>query len=256
MIALSAVMAGIRDIREAVERAQMTREQFNRRTIMFVDGCILQQEPAGCLSAARRIGTVYVYRCDHREPFVRGQFALLSRAQVYVLEALDSEALATMFSRAGGHEATYAIDADAQQLLIDYTDGDGRRFLNSIRARLTRRVLAGLTGHRRSSKRLVDSRTGALRQGRRAVLRPHQRAAPNACGSGGRRTLLVLPHAGGGADPLYVAATMIRMASDRHGLADRALEITLNAGQYAFERLGSPEGELALAEACVFCGRG
>ena len=256
MIALSAVMAGIKDIREAVERAQMTREQFNRRTIMFVDEVHrFNKSQQDAFLPHVESGLFTFIGATTENPSFEVNSALLSRAQVYVLEALDSEALATMFSRAMvALEATYAIDADAQQLLIDYADGDGRRFLNSIE-QLDAAVRAG-----RIEQVTVDFVKGSLTRARArfdkggeqfydlisALHKSVRGSDPDAALYWFCRMLE------GGADPLYVGRRMIRMASEDIGLADpRALEITLNAVA-AFERLGSPEGELALAEACVF----
>jgi len=256
MIALSAVMAGIKDIREAVERAQMTREQFNRRTIMFVDEVHrFNKSQQDAFLPHVESGLFTFIGATTENPSFEVNSALLSRAQVYVLEALDNEALATMFSRAmAALDATYHVDADAQQLLIDYADGDGRRFLNSIE-QLDAAVRAGNV-----EQVTVDFVKGSLTRARArfdkggeqfydlisALHKSVRGSDPDAALYWFCRMLE------GGADPLYVGRRMIRMASEDIGLADpRALDITL-AAVAAFERLGSPEGELALAEACVF----
>jgi len=256
MIALSAVMAGIKDIREAVERAQMTREQFNRRTIMFVDEVHrFNKSQQDAFLPHVESGLFTFIGATTENPSFEVNSALLSRAQVYVLEALDNEALATMFSRAmAALDATYHVDADAQQLLIDYADGDGRRFLNSIE-QLDAAARAG-----KVEQVTVDFVKGSLTRARArfdkggeqfydlisALHKSVRGSDPDAALYWFCRMLE------GGADPLYVGRRMIRMASEDIGLADpRALDITL-AAVAAFERLGSPEGELALAEACVF----
>ena len=134
MIGLSAVMAGVKDIREAIERAQLTREQFGRRTIMFVDEVHrFNKSQQDAFLPHVESGLFTFIGATTENPSFEVNSALLSRAQVYVLESLDNEALATMFTRAmAALDAKYAVDADAQQLLVDYADGDGRRFLNSI----------------------------------------------------------------------------------------------------------------------------
>ena len=256
MIALSAVMAGIKDIREAVERAQMTREQFNRRTIMFVDEVHrFNKSQQDAFLPHVESGLFTFIGATTENPSFEVNSALLSRAQVYVLEALDNDALATMFQRAKvALDATYSVDADAQQLLIDYADGDGRRFLNSIE-QLDAAVRTG-----KVEQITVDFVKGSLTRARArfdkggeqfydlisALHKSVRGSDPDAALYWFCRMLE------GGADPLYVGRRMIRMASEDIGLADpRALDITL-AAVAAFERLGSPEGELALAEACVF----
>jgi putative ATPase len=181
--------------------------------------------------------------------------ALLSRAQVYVLEALDADALRAMLVKARAMlGASYEIDDDAQQLLIDYADGDGRRFLNLIEqldaathARNIERVNVDVVKATLTRARARFDKGGEQFYDLISALHKSVRGSdPDAALYWFCRMLE------GGADPLYVGRRMIRMASEDIGLADpRALEITLNAVA-AFERLGSPEGELALAEACVF----
>lgn len=256
MIALSAVMAGIKDIREAVERAQMTREQFGRRTIMFVDEVHrFNKSQQDAFLPHVESGLFTFIGATTENPSFEVNSALLSRAQVYVLEALDNEALTTMFTRAmAALDAKYTVDADAKQLLIDYADGDGRRFLNS----LEQLDAAARSGH--VEQVTVDFVQGSLTRARArfdkggeqfydlisALHKSVRGSDPDASLYWFCRILE------GGADPLYIGRRMIRMASEDIGLADpRALEITLSAVA-AFERLGSPEGELALAEACVF----
>ncbi len=256
MIGLSAVMAGVKDIREAIERAQLTRDQFGRRTIMFVDEVHrFNKSQQDAFLPHVESGLFTFIGATTENPSFEVNSALLSRAQVYVLESLDTEALQTLLSRALPMlDAKYAIDADAQQLLIDYADGDGRRFLNTIE-QLDAASRAG-----KVTQITVDVVKGSITRARArfdkggeqfydlisALHKSVRGSDPDASLYWFCRILE------GGADPLYLGRRMIRMASEDIGLADpRALEITLSAVA-AFERLGSPEGELALAEACVF----
>ena len=256
MIGLSAVMAGIKDIREAVERAQMTRDQFNRRTIMFVDEVHrFNKSQQDAFLPHVESGLFTFIGATTENPSFEVNSALLSRAQVYVLEPLDQEALATLFTRAlAALEATYRIDAGAQQLLIDYADGDGRRFLNSVeqldaavRSSSIEQVTVDVVKASLSRARARFDKGGEQFYDLISALHKSVRGSdPDASLYWFCRILE------GGADPLYLGRRMIRMASEDIGLADpRALEITLSAVA-AFERLGSPEGDLALAEACVF----
>ncbi len=256
MIGLSAVMAGVKDIREAIERAQLTRDQFGRRTIMFVDEVHrFNKSQQETFLPHVESGLFTFIGATTENPSFEVNSALLSRAQVYVLESLDTEALQTLLGRALPMlDAKYTIDADAQQLLIDYADGDGRRFLNTIE-QLDAASRAG-----KVTQITVDVVKGSITRARArfdkggeqfydlisALHKSVRGSDPDASLYWFCRILE------GGADPLYLGRRMIRMASEDIGLADpRALEITLSAAA-AFERLGSPEGELALAEACVF----
>ena len=256
MIGLSAVMAGVKDIREAIERAQLTRDQFGRRTIMFVDEVHrFNKSQQDAFLPHVESGLFTFIGATTENPSFEVNSALLSRAQVYVLESLDTEALQTLLGRALPMlDAKYTIDADAQQLLIDYADGDGRRFLNTIE-QLDAASRAG-----KVTQITVDVVKGSITRARArfdkggeqfydlisALHKSVRGSDPDASLYWFCRILE------GGADPLYLGRRMIRMASEDIGLADpRALEITLSAAA-AFERLGSPEGELALAEACVF----
>ncbi len=256
MIGLSAVMAGVKDIRDAIDRAQLTRDQFGRRTIMFVDEVHrFNKSQQDAFLPHVESGLFTFIGATTENPSFEVNSALLSRAQVYVLESLDTEALQTLMSRALPMlDAKYAIDVDAQQLLIDYADGDGRRFLNTIE-QLDAAARAG-----KVAQITVDVVKGSITRARArfdkggeqfydlisALHKSVRGSDPDASLYWFCRILE------GGADPLYLGRRMIRMASEDIGLADpRALEITLSAVA-AFERLGSPEGELALAEACVF----
>jgi putative ATPase len=262
MIALSAVLAGVKDIREAIERAQMSRDQFGKRTIMFVDEVHrFNKAQQDAFLPHVESGLFTFIGATTENPSFEVNSALLSRAQVYVLEALDADALRAMLAKAlTALAAAYAFDAEAEQLLIDYADGDGRRFLNLIE-QLDAALRAAATHDGKPIERVtVDIVKRTLTRARArfdkggeqfydlisALHKSVRGSDPDAALYWFCRMLE------GGADPLYVGRRMIRMASEDIGLADpRALEITLNAVA-AFERLGSPEGELALAEACVF----
>ena len=256
MIGLSAVMAGVKDIREAIDRAQLTRDQFGRRTIMFVDEVHrFNKSQQDAFLPHVESGLFTFIGATTENPSFEVNSALLSRAQVYVLEPLDAEALAVMLARAlAALGAEYALDDDAKQLLIDYADGDGRRFLNSIEqldatvraSKLAHVTLEVVKGSITRARARFDKGGEQFYDLISALHKSVRGSDPDASLYWFCRILE------GGADPLYLGRRMVRMASEDIGLADpRALEITLSAVA-AFERLGSPEGELALAEACVF----
>lgn len=256
MIALSAVLAGVKDIREAIERAQLLRDQFGKRTIMFVDEVHrFNKAQQDAFLPHVESGLFTFIGATTENPSFEVNSALLSRAQVYVLEALDSDSLRSLLAKGlVALDAAYTIDADAEQLLIDYADGDGRRFLNLIeqldaasRAKRIEKVSVDVVKATLTRARTRFDKGGEQFYDLISALHKSVRGSdPDAALYWFCRMLE------GGADPLYVGRRMIRMASEDIGLADpRALEITLSAVA-AFERLGSPEGELALAEACIF----
>jgi putative ATPase len=256
MIALSAVMAGVKDIREAIERAQLTRDQFGKRTIMFVDEVHrFNKSQQDAFLPHVESGLFTFIGATTENPSFEVNSALLSRAQVYVLESLDHAALESLLAKALiALDADYAFDDDAREVLIDYADGDGRRFLNSIE-----QLDASARSHKQTQitlefikSTITRARTRFDKGGEQfydlmsALHKSVRGSDPDASLYWFCRILE------GGADPLYVGRRMIRMASEDIGLADpRALEITMNAVA-AYERLGTPEGELALAEACIF----
>jgi putative ATPase len=256
MIALSAVMAGVKDIREAIERAQLSRDQFGRRTIMFVDEVHrFNKSQQDAFLPHVESGLFTFIGATTENPSFEVNSALLSRAQVYVLESLGHEALETLLSKALMElDAKYVFDSDARELLIDYADGDGRRFLNSIeqldasaRSRKQTQITIEFVKSTITRARTRFDKGGEQFYDLMSALHKSVRGSdPDASLYWFCRILE------GGADPLYVGRRMIRMASEDIGLADpRALEITINAVA-AYERLGTPEGELALAEACIF----
>jgi putative ATPase len=179
--------------------------------------------------------------------------ALLSRAAVYVLAALDEPALGQLLDRALRAElGGLQIDADARAALIGLADGDGRKLLNNLELAaqaakqgvITAAVLQGAVGQ---SLRRFDKGGDAFYDQISALHKSVRGSSPDAALYWLARMI------DGGADPLYIARRVIRMASEDIGLADpRALQMALEAVQ-TYERLGSPEGELAIAQAVVYC---
>jgi putative ATPase len=255
-IGISAVMAGIKDIRDAVDKAKFVREQSARRTILFVDEVHrFNKSQQDAFLPYVEEGLLTFIGATTENPSFEVNSALLSRAQVYVLEALAPEELKTLFARAQStYGANYEVADDALQLLVDYADGDARRFLNLVEQL---HLNATAVNQTKIEKEFVE--TTLTRARRRydkggenfydtiSVLHKSVRGSdPDAALYWFVRML------DGGCDPLYIGRRMIRMASEDIGLADpRALEITLNAVA-AYERLGSPEGELMLAEALLY----
>ena len=258
-IALSAVLSGVKEIRESIERANVNRDNLNRRTILFVDEVHrFNKSQQDAFLPHVESGLVTFIGATTENPSFELNNALLSRASVYVLKPLDDAALAILFERAR-HAATadrdpLAIDTNARDRIIGMADGDGRRLINLVEqlavaaenkpgatfdVQFVESVLA------RAARRFDKGGDNFYDQ-ISALHKSVRGSEPDASLYWFCRML------DGGADPRYLARRMIRMATEDVGLADpRALEITLSAAD-VYERLGSPEGELALAETVIY----
>ena len=255
-IALPAVLSGVKDIRDSIARAEATLAQSGRHTILFVDEVhrFNKAQQDAFLPYVEQ-GLVTFIGATTENPSFEVNSALLSRATVYVLEALDADELAQLLVRAlaaAMPEATLA--ATARDAIISYADGDGRRLLNLVEqlgvaaqdAGRSDIDLAFVEATITRSMRRFDKGGEAFYDQISALHKSVRGSDPDASLYWFCRML------DGGADPLYVGRRMIRMASEDIGLADpRALQITLDAVA-TFERLGTPEGELALAEAIIY----
>ena len=253
-IAISAVLAGVKEIREAVERAKLARDTYGRATIVFVDEVHrFNKAQQDAFLPHVESGLFTFIGATTENPSFEVIGALLSRAQVYVLESLKPADLDVLIER--GFEAEKVDStADARKRIAEFADGDGRRALN-----LTEQVAqaARVEGKRGVDVEFVDA--VAQRATRRfdkggdnfydqisALHKSVRGSDPDAALYWFVRML------DGGADPRYLARRIIRMASEDIGLADpRALELCTNAAA-VYERLGTPEGELALAEAVIY----
>jgi len=255
-IALSAVLSGVKDIRDSIARAEATLAQSGRHTILFVDEVhrFNKAQQDAFLPYVEQ-GLVTFIGATTENPSFEVNSALLSRATVYVLEALDADELAQLLERAlavAMPEATLA--APACDAIISYADGDGRRLLNLVEQL---GVAAQDAGKRDIDLAFVEATiTRSMRRfdkGGEAFYDQISALHKSVRGSDPDASLYWFCRMlDGGADPLYVGRRMIRMASEDIGLADpRALQITLDAVA-TFERLGTPEGELALAEAVIY----
>jgi putative ATPase len=252
--AISAVLAGVKEIREAVERAKLARDQFGRATIVFVDEVHrFNKAQQDAFLPHVESGLFTFIGATTENPSFEVNGALLSRAQVYVLESLKPEDLDKLIER--GFEAE-SLDAtsDARARIAEFADGDGRRALNLVEQTSQ---AAHVEGKRGVDVEFVNA--VAQRAGRRfdkggdnyydqisALHKSVRGSDPDAA------LYWLVRMLDGGVDPRYLARRMIRMASEDIGLADpRGLEVALNAAD-VYERLGTPEGELALAECVIY----
>jgi putative ATPase len=253
-IAMSAVLGGVKDIRDAVDRAQGTRARSSAPTVVFVDEVHrFNKAQQDAFLPHVESGLFVFIGATTENPSFEVVGALLSRAAVYVLQPLTAEELDTLISRAGAALGGLAIDATARGMLVDLADGDARRLFNALE------VAASAARERNAA---IDAEF--LRAALPATLRRFDKGGENfydqisalhksVRGSDPDAALYWMARMlDGGADPRYVARRMVRMAVEDIGLADpRALELALAAAQ-TYERLGSPEGELALAQAVVY----
>jgi putative ATPase len=246
-IALSAVFSGVKDIRDAVLAAEQALALGGRRTILFVDEVhrFNKAQQDAFLPYVER-GLLTFVGATTENPSFEVNSALLSRATVYVLEPLSGAELSLLLERTG-----LQCDATARERLIGFADGDARRLLNAVEILSNAGASGTLDGafvERTLARNLRRfDKQGELFYDQISALHKSVRGSdPDAS------LYWLVRMLDGGADPLYVARRIVRMAVEDVGLADpRALRLTLDAAE-TYERLGSPEGELALAEAVLY----
>lgn len=255
-IALSAVLSGVKDIREAVDRAQILKANSQRRTILFVDEVHrFNKSQQDAFLPHVESGLFTFIGATTENPSFEVNGALLSRASVYVLKSLAEDDLAMLIDRACMRElGGLQLTPEAKVSLIASADGDGRKLLNNLDISARAAAAKGKTAI--DLPLLAECLGDALRRfdkGGDAFYDQISALHKSVRGSNPDASLYWLVRMlDGGADPRYLARRIIRMASEDIGLADpRALRITLDAAE-TYERLGSPEGELALAEAVVY----
>ena len=253
-IAMSAVLAGVKDIREAVDRARLNQEQYGRRTIVFVDEVHrFNKSQQDAFLPHVESGLFTFIGATTENPSFEVNSALLSRAQVYVLESLSATDLDQLAVR--GFEAEGVdVTEEARKRLAEMADGDGRRILNFVEQVAQAARIDGRHGADVDFVNAVVTRAGRrFDKGGENFYDQISALHKSVRGSDPDASLYwFVRMIDGGMDPRYLARRMIRMASEDIGLADpRALEIALSAAD-VYERLGSPEGELALAECVVY----
>jgi putative ATPase len=255
-IALSAVLAGVKDIREAVARAEAAQAQYGRRTIVFVDEVHrFNKAQQDAFLPYVESGLFTFIGATTENPSFEVNSALLSRAAVYVLKSLDSAELATLFDRAAASRLQGTeTEPAAKDELVALADGDARRLLNLVEQcsnalanagtkRLDTALVRDVVSR---GQRRFDKGGDAFYDQISALHKSVRGSSPDASLYWFMRML------DGGADPLYLGRRLIRMASEDIGLADpRALRIVLDACE-TYERLGTPEGELALANCVLY----
>ncbi|MEQ1814354.1 MAG: replication-associated recombination protein A [Candidatus Nitrotoga sp.] len=255
-VPLSAVLSGVKDIREAIAQAQQALQQHGRHTILFVDEVhrFNKSQQDAFLPFVEQ-GLVTFIGATTENPSFEVNNALLSRATVYVLKALSAAELGILFDHAQQSVLTgLAFDEDARERMIGYADGDARRLLNALEQL---QVAAQTSGMSKIDSAFLDNTLAQnLRRfdkGGEAFYDQISALHKSVRGSHPDAALYWLVRMlDGGADPRYLARRIVRMAWEDIGLADpRAIQLAMDAAQ-TYERLGSPEGELALAQAVLY----
>jgi len=254
-IALSAVFSGVKDIRAAMEQAQQNLSQ-GKHTILFVDEIHrFNKSQQDALRPYAESGLVTFIGATTENPSFEVNSALLSRAQVYVLKSLTDDELRQLFNRAKARVlGDLQFEEAAIETLVAYADGDARRLLNLLEQCLTAAGAAGattvdaefiqnaLTLNARRFDKGGDDFYDQISALHKSVRGSHPDAA----------LYWLTRMLDGGADPKYLSRRIIRMAWEDIGLADpRAMQIA-NDAALTYERLGSPEGELALGQAVIY----
>jgi putative ATPase len=257
-LSLSAVLSGVKDIRAAVDQARQFQQQTGQPTVLFIDEVHrFNKSQQDAFLPHVEDGTVVFIGATTENPSFELNNALLSRARTYVLKALSTEEIESIIDQAlndterGLGKAGLAISGEARRLLAEAADGDARRSLNllEITSDLAESNEIGLA-------QVEEVASGTLRRfdkGGEAFYDQISALHKSVRGSSPDGALYWLARMiDGGCDPLYVARRVVRMASEDIGNADpRALALALDAWQTQ-ERLGSPEGELAIAQAVVY----
>ena len=258
-ISLSAVLSGVKDIRAAIERAKQYREVYDKDTVLFVDEAHrFNKSQQDAFLPYVEDGTVTFIGATTENPSFELNNALLSRVRVYVLKSLDVDDIKTILQKAltdqenGLADQGLTLEESAIQKLAEIADGDARRALNileiasdlseknTISNELIEEVISG------GGVRRFDKGGEAFYDQISALHKSVRGSSPDASLYWYARML------DGGCDPLYIARRVVRMASEDIGNADpRGLRIALDAWETQ-ERLGSPEGELAIAQAIVY----
>lgn len=253
-LALSAVLSGVKEIREAIGFAEKAR-QMGRRTILFVDEVHrFNKSQQDAFLPHVESGLITFIGATTENPSFEVNAALLSRAAVYVLKPLTTEELNLLFERAIAKLAGISISDDARIRLIGVSDGDARKLLNLIEqtvgaanaCHLSEIDAEFVANNLAQNLRRFDKGGDAFYDQISALHKSVRGSNPDAALYWFVRML------DGGADPRYLARRIVRMAWEDIGLADpRGAQIALQAAE-TYERLGSPEGELALASAVLY----
>jgi putative ATPase len=255
-IALSAVFAGVKDIRAAMEQAQQNLDRHGKHTLLFVDEIHrFNKSQQDALLPFVESGLVTFIGATTENPSFEVNSALLSRAQVYVLKSLTDEEMRELLAKAQKDALPHLqFDAAAADTLIGYADGDARRFLNLLEQADNAASSAGVQkidatfveNAMTLNARRFDKGGDNFYDQISALHKSVRGSNPDGALYWFCRMI------DGGADPRYLARRIVRMAWEDIGLADPRALTMVNDAAATYERLGSPEGELALGQAVIY----
>jgi len=252
-ISISAVLSGVKEIRESIERAEFARDQHNRKTILFVDEVHrFNKSQQDAFLPHIESGLIIFIGATTENPSFEVNSALLSRCQVYVLKPLVDEDLLEILNKAF-IPYEISIDETAKELMISYANGDARRLLNLAEMVINSSDSTKLIINKVVIEKLISDKTRKFDKGGDQFYDQISALHKSVRGSDPNASIYwLMKMIDGGADPLYLARRIIRIAIEDIGLADpRAQTIALEAYQI-YERLGFPEGELALCNATIY----
>ena len=255
-ISVSAVLSGVKDIREAIEKAQLNLQQYNKKTILFVDEVHrFNKSQQDAFLPHVESGLITFIGATTENPSFEVNSALLSRSQVYILKMLDDEDLLLIYEKAKIYIAPdIEVDLEAKQEIIAHVNGDARRLLNFLELLFNTAIsLKAKKIDRDFLKKTITSKVRRFDKGGDQFYDQISALHKSVRGSDPNAALYWLHRMlDGGVDPLYLARRIVRIAVEDIGLADpKGQTIALEAYQI-FERLGSPEGELALSNAVIY----
>ncbi len=255
-ISVSAVLSGVKDIREAIDKAQLNLQQYNKKTILFVDEVHrFNKSQQDAFLPHVESGLITFIGATTENPSFEVNSALLSRSQVYVLKTLDEEDLFSIYEKAKIYIAPeIEVDHEAQQEIVAHVNGDARRLLNFLELLFnTAKSLKANKIDRDFLKKTITSKIRRFDKGGDQFYDQISALHKSVRGSDPNAALYWLHRMlDGGADPLYLARRIVRIAVEDIGLADpKGQTMALEAYQI-YERLGSPEGELALSNAVIY----
>ena len=254
-LSISAVLSGVKEIREAIEKAQFMKEHQQRNTILFVDEVHrFNKSQQDAFLPHIESGLITFIGATTENPSFEVNSALLSRCQVYVLKALNEKELESILDKALKLYPERSINEEARNLVVTYADGDARKLINLVEMLLSSHAaFNSSTIDELDVKKIVADKTRRFDKGGDQFYDQISALHKSVRGSDPDAALYWLfKMLDGGADPLYLSRRIIRIAIEDIGLADpRAQTIALEAYQI-YERLGFPEAELALSNAVIY----
>ena len=254
-ISISAVLSGVKEIRDSISKAEFMRDQQNKKTILFVDEVHrFNKSQQDAFLPHIESGLIVFIGATTENPSFEVNSALLSRCQVYSLKSLTIEELGKILERVMGEFNDLIITDNAKKIIFEFSDGDGRKLINlleivCLRAFTEKKLEIGSD----DIKKTMSEKSRRFDKGGEQFYDQISALHKSVRGSNPDASLYwLLRMLDGGADPLYLARRIIRIAIEDIGIADpRAQTIALEAYQI-YERLGFPEAELALSNAVIY----